>query len=63
MQRVFPSITDEEALQDSVDMQLTNQEGTTDEVVNEAGEWSLEAVVEGADDNDNDHLDKVELVA
>ena len=63
MRRVFPSIADEEVLQDSADMQLANQEGTTDKVVNEAGEWSLEAVIEGADDDDNDHLDEVELVA
>ena len=47
----------------SADMQLANQEGTTDEVVNKAGEWSLEVVIEGTDDDDDDHLDKVELVA
>ena len=61
--RVFPSVADEEVLQDCADMQLANQEGTTDEVVNEAGEWSLEAVIEGTDDDDDDHLDEVELVA
>ena len=45
MLRPFPSVADEEVLQDNVDMQLANQEGTTVKVINDVEEWSLDAVV------------------
>ena len=58
---VFPSIANEEVLQDSTDLQPSNQVGTTHEIVNEAEEWSWDAVVEDMYDDDDD--EKVDGVA
>ena len=46
MLQVFPSVADEEVLQDSADLQPGHQVGTTHEIVNEAEGWSWDAVVE-----------------
>ena len=59
MLRVFPSVADEEVLQDSVDLQPGNQVGTTHEIVNEAEGWSWDAVVKDAYDNDDEKVDGV----
>ena len=53
MWRPFPSVADEEVLQDDTDMQLANQEGTTVEVVNDVEEWSLDVVVEDTYNDDD----------
>ena len=54
MLRVFPSIADEEALLDDADQKLANQEGTTNDIVNETEEWNIEAIVEDADGDGED---------
>ena len=55
--RVFPNVTDEEMLLDDADQQLANQEGSAANVVNDADDWTWEAVVEDAGD---DSIDNVE---
>ena len=59
MLQVFPSVADEEVLQDSADLQPGNQVGTTHEIVNEAEGWSWDAVVEDAYDDDDEKVDGV----
>ena len=49
MLKVFPSIADEEILLDDADQKPANQEGATDEIVNEAEKWNFEAIAEEAD--------------
>jgi hypothetical protein len=61
MLRVFPSIADEEQLLDDADWQPVNQEGSVMDIVNNAEEWVLEAVVKDVCNNDN--IDDIELVA
>ena len=55
--RVFPNVSDEEMLLDDADQQLANQEGSAADVVNDADDWTWEAVVEDAGD---DSIDNVE---
>jgi hypothetical protein len=61
MLRVFPSIANEEQLLDDVDRQPVNQEGSVMNIVNNAEEWVLEAVVKDVCNDDN--IDDIELVA
>jgi hypothetical protein len=58
MLRVFPSVADEEQMLDEADRQPANQEGSATDIVNDAEEWTLEAVVEDACNDDD-----VEVVA
>ena len=48
MLRVFPSIADEEILLDDADQKPANQEGATNDIVNEVENWNFEAIVEDA---------------
>lgn len=59
MQRTCTSVADEEVLQDNVDMQLANQEGTTVEVVNDVQEWSLNTAVKDIYDDEDENIDEV----
>lgn len=52
MSRVFPNVADEEKLLDDADRRQVNQEGCANEVVEDAEDWTLEAVAEDADDED-----------
>lgn len=64
MLRAYLSLADQEVSLDDADLRLANQEGTTKEIVDEAEEWSLEAVIEGAGDADvsEDNADEVIMV-
>jgi hAT family C-terminal dimerisation region len=62
MLRAFPSVADEEVSLDSADLQPVNRVGTTtSEVVDEV--WSFDAVIEDADNDDDDDVDEVIAVA
>jgi hAT family C-terminal dimerisation region len=57
MIRVFPSVADEEVFLDHADNQLSNQEGSASEAVQNAEDWTWEAIAEdkaaSVDDNDD----------
>ena len=56
MLRALSNVTDEEALLDNANLQLANQDGSAVNIVNDAEDWTWEAVVEDAGkvDNSND---------
>jgi hypothetical protein len=58
----YPSVANEEVLLDNVDLKPVNQEGSTCEIIDEAEEWSIEAVVEDARDEDATDDDEVNEV-
>ena len=59
MLRVFPNVTDEQMLQDDADQQLANQESSAVDVVINAEEWTWEAVVEDAGNDDIDDAEEL----
>jgi hypothetical protein len=66
MQRAYPSVADEGILLDDVDLQPVNREGSTHDIVDKAEEWTFEAVVEDAGDEDatnKDEVNKIIMVA
>jgi hypothetical protein len=48
MLRPFPSLAEEEVSMDDADLQHMNQEGTSNEVINDQAEWEFEAIAEDA---------------
>ena len=57
MLRVLPNVADEELLLDNADQQIPNQGGSAIDTVNDAKDWTWEAVVE--DTGDIDDVDDV----
>jgi hypothetical protein len=49
--RPFPSLAEEEVEMDEVDLQRANQEGTSEEVVNEEAEWTFNDHADSDDDS------------
>jgi hypothetical protein len=48
----YPSVADEELLLDEADLKPANQEGSTREIVDKVEDWSIEAIIEDAGDED-----------
>jgi hypothetical protein len=66
MQRAYPSVADEEIQLDDADLQPANQGGSTHDIVDEAEEWTFEAIVEDAGDEDatdDDEVNEVIMIA
>jgi hypothetical protein len=62
----YPSVADEELLLDEADLKCANQEGSTCEIVDEVEDWSIEAVVKDAGDEDatdNNEVHEVIVIA
>jgi hypothetical protein len=62
----YPSVADEELLLDKADLKRANQEGSTCEIVDEVEDWSIEAVVKDAGDEDatdNNEVHEVIVIA
>ena len=53
MLRVLPNVADEELLLDNADQQIANQGGSAIDTVNDAKDWTWEAVVKEAGNIDD----------
>jgi hypothetical protein len=54
MLRPFPSLAEEEVYMDDADLQRANQEGTSNEVIDDQEGWEFEAIAEEANEIEDD---------